>query len=115
MHQHRRQQRQDRRHADAHRAGAAHDVVATRIEADRQGDQGCDGDADQRHKEECLAAGEAIGGGATGGGLAGRVAPVGLIVSRLLKSCATPPVSWPTVSIFCDCRKFHEHRWHQQH
>ena len=21
--------------------------------------------------------------------------------SRLLKSCATPPVSWPTVSIFC--------------
>ncbi len=26
------------------------------------------------------------------------------MVSRLLKSCATPPVSWPTASIFCDCR-----------
>ena len=25
-------------------------------------------------------------------------------VSRLLKSCASPPVSWPTASIFCDCR-----------
>ncbi|GJE03432.1 hypothetical protein GMJLKIPL_5387 [Methylobacterium isbiliense] len=24
--------------------------------------------------------------------------------SRLLKSCATPPVSWPIASIFCDCR-----------
>ena len=26
------------------------------------------------------------------------------IVSRLLKSCATPPVSWPTASIFCAWR-----------
>ena len=25
-------------------------------------------------------------------------------VSRLLKSCATPPVSWPTASIFCAWR-----------
>ena len=25
-------------------------------------------------------------------------------ISRLLKSCATPPVSWPMVSSFCDCR-----------
>src|SRR5229473_1978836 len=25
-----------------------------------------------------------------------------MIVRRLLKSCATPPVSWPTASIFCD-------------
>ena len=25
-------------------------------------------------------------------------------VSRLLKSCAMPPVSWPTASIFCDWR-----------
>ena len=25
--------------------------------------------------------------------------------SRLLKSCAKPPVSWPTASIFCDWRK----------
>ena len=24
--------------------------------------------------------------------------------SRLLKSCAMPPVSWPTASIFCACR-----------
>ena len=27
-----------------------------------------------------------------------------MIVSRLLKSCATPPVSWPTASIFWDWR-----------
>ena len=27
-----------------------------------------------------------------------------MMVSRLLKSCATPPVSWPTASIFCACR-----------
>ncbi len=26
------------------------------------------------------------------------------MVSRLLKSCATPPVNWPTASIFCDWR-----------
>ena len=26
------------------------------------------------------------------------------IVRMLLKSCATPPVSWPTASIFCACR-----------
>src|SRR5579885_884681 len=26
-----------------------------------------------------------------------------ITVSRLLKSCATPPVNWPTASIFCDC------------
>ncbi len=26
------------------------------------------------------------------------------ICSRLLKSCATPPVKWPMASIFCDCR-----------
>ena len=25
--------------------------------------------------------------------------------SRLLKSCAMPPVSWPTASIFCACRR----------
>ena len=25
-----------------------------------------------------------------------------MIISRLLKSCATPPVSWPSASIFCD-------------
>ena len=25
------------------------------------------------------------------------------IISRLLKSCATPPVSWPSASIFCAC------------
>ncbi len=24
--------------------------------------------------------------------------------SMLLKSCAIPPVSWPTASILCDCR-----------
>ena len=28
-----------------------------------------------------------------------------MMVSRLLKSCATPPVSWPTASIFCAWRK----------
>ena len=27
-----------------------------------------------------------------------------MTVSRLLKSCATPPVSWPIASIFCDWR-----------
>ncbi len=27
-----------------------------------------------------------------------------IAVSRLLKSWATPPASWPTSSIFCDCR-----------
>ena len=27
-----------------------------------------------------------------------------MIVSKLLKSCATPPVSWPTASTFCDWR-----------
>ena len=27
-----------------------------------------------------------------------------MMVSRLLKSCAMPPVSWPTASIFCACR-----------
>ena len=27
-----------------------------------------------------------------------------IAVSRLLKSCATPPASRPTASIFCDCR-----------
>ena len=27
-----------------------------------------------------------------------------ITVRILLKSCATPPVSWPTASIFCDCR-----------
>ena len=26
-----------------------------------------------------------------------------MMVSRLLKSCATPPVSWPMPSIFCAC------------
>src|SRR5471030_2534137 len=26
-----------------------------------------------------------------------------IAVSRLLKSCATPPASWPTACIFCDC------------
>ena len=26
------------------------------------------------------------------------------MVRRLLKSCATPPVSWPIASIFCDWR-----------
>ncbi len=26
-----------------------------------------------------------------------------MMVSRLLKSCASPPVSWPTASIFCAC------------
>ncbi len=30
--------------------------------------------------------------------------PPRMTVSRLLKSCATPPVSWPTASIFCDWR-----------
>ena len=30
--------------------------------------------------------------------------PPSMMVSRLLKSCATPPVSWPTASIFCACR-----------
>ena len=30
--------------------------------------------------------------------------PAVMTVSRLLKSCATPPASWPTASIFCDCR-----------
>jgi hypothetical protein len=28
---------------------------------------------------------------------------VRMMVSRLLKSCAMDPVSWPTTSIFCDC------------
>ena len=27
-----------------------------------------------------------------------------MIASRLLKSCARPPVSWPTASIFCEWR-----------
>src|SRR5688572_24922083 len=26
-----------------------------------------------------------------------------IAVNRLLKSCATPPASWPSASIFCDC------------
>src|SRR5471030_3264011 len=26
-----------------------------------------------------------------------------IAVRRLLKSCATPPASWPTACIFCDC------------
>ena len=26
-------------------------------------------------------------------------------MSKLLKSCAMPPVNWPTASIFCACRK----------
>ena len=26
-----------------------------------------------------------------------------MTVSRLLKSCAMPPVSWPIASIFCAC------------
>ena len=29
-----------------------------------------------------------------------------ITVSRLLKSCATPPVMRPMASIFCDCRSF---------
>ena len=29
-----------------------------------------------------------------------------MTVSRLLKSCAIPPVSWPTASIFCDWRSW---------
>ncbi len=43
-------------------------------------------------------------------GAALRQAPLDLLsepimpCSRLLKSCAMPPVSWPTASIFCDCR-----------
>ena len=32
-------------------------------------------------------------------------------VSRLLKSCATPPVSWPTASIFCAWRSSCSSRW----
>ena len=27
-----------------------------------------------------------------------------MIVRMLLKSCAMPPVSWPTASIFCACK-----------
>ena len=27
-----------------------------------------------------------------------------MMVRMLLKSCATPPASWPMASIFCDCR-----------
>jgi hypothetical protein len=27
-----------------------------------------------------------------------------MTVSRLLKSCAMLPASWPTISIFCACR-----------
>ncbi len=27
-----------------------------------------------------------------------------MIASKLLKSCARPPVNWPTASIFCDWR-----------
>ena len=29
-----------------------------------------------------------------------------IAVSTLLKSCATPPASWPIACIFCDCAKF---------
>ena len=32
------------------------------------------------------------------------------IASILLKSCAMPPVSWPTASIFCACRNWSERR-----
>ena len=32
------------------------------------------------------------------------LSPPEITISRLLKSCATPPVSWPTASSFCACR-----------
>ena len=33
-----------------------------------------------------------------------------MTVSRLLKSWATPPASWPTASIFCACRSWASRR-----
>jgi len=34
-----------------------------------------------------------------------------MVVSRLLKSCAMPPASWPTASIFCACRRRWSSAW----
>lgn len=31
--------------------------------------------------------------------------------SMLLKSCAMPPVSWPTASIFCDCLRWNNNKF----